>query len=361
MPQLFNNNSSALTATETAAGATQVVLVTTYGALFPDPEAGEWFIATLDDNLGNVEVIKVTSRNGDIFDVVQRDVEPNAVQPSPGTFPAGSVCELRLTAGSMDGFLQNANDQLLGPLDANGQQIIAPSITDGETVGTPSRGASGDTSNEFLVPPGGADPTIGGNAVWHAGNDGTGSGLDADQLDGQEGEFYTARANHTGDELPGADNTGSIGAIATRWATIYATAVTFTSGVINSLRLATGATINEFSTSTALGTSNTKVPTQNAVKQYVDGLFSASASANGFIDLPEGVTIQWGFDSSSGNNSNLSFPKAFGASPWSVVLTPLKNGTADASHTIESMTSTGVIFNSGSGTSGTWFIAIGPT
>ena len=36
------------------------------------------------------------------------------------------------------------------------------------------------------------------------------------------------------------------------------------------LTLATGATINQFSTDTALGTSDTVVPTQNAVKTYVD-------------------------------------------------------------------------------------------
>ena len=44
-----------------------------------------------------------------------------------------------------------------------------------------------------------------------------------------------------------------------------------------SLTLATGATITEFATSTALGTSNTKVPTQNAVKTYVDAQMAATA------------------------------------------------------------------------------------
>ena len=34
-----------------------------------------------------------------------------------------------------------------------------------------------------------------GNAVWHAGNDGAGSGLDADLLDGQEGAYYLDYAN----------------------------------------------------------------------------------------------------------------------------------------------------------------------
>ena len=34
-----------------------------------------------------------------------------------------------------------------------------------------------------------------GNAVWHAGNDGSGSGLDADLLDGQQGSYYYSSAN----------------------------------------------------------------------------------------------------------------------------------------------------------------------
>ncbi|WP_368516647.1 hypothetical protein [Rhizobium sp.] len=37
--------------------------------------------------------------------------------------------------------------------------------------------------------------TIGGNTVWHAGNDGVGSGLDADTLDGQSGAFYQNATN----------------------------------------------------------------------------------------------------------------------------------------------------------------------
>lgn len=40
--------------------------------------------------------------------------------------------------------------------------------------------------------------TISGNSVWHAGNDGVGSGLDSDLLDGQQGSFYTSLSNSTG-------------------------------------------------------------------------------------------------------------------------------------------------------------------
>src|SRR5690606_26097598 len=34
-----------------------------------------------------------------------------------------------------------------------------------------------------------------GNAIWHAGNDGSGSGLDADLLDGQHGSYYRNASN----------------------------------------------------------------------------------------------------------------------------------------------------------------------
>ena len=39
---------------------------------------------------------------------------------------------------------------------------------------------------------------IDGNEVWHAGNDGAGSGLDADLLDGQHGAYYRCYDNFTG-------------------------------------------------------------------------------------------------------------------------------------------------------------------
>jgi len=43
-----------------------------------------------------------------------------------------------------------------------------------------------------------------GNVVWNAGNDGAGSTLDADLLDGQQGSFYTNSTNQTSGTLPEA-------------------------------------------------------------------------------------------------------------------------------------------------------------
>jgi len=50
--------------------------------------------------------------------------------------------------------------------------------------------------------------SVGGNTVWHAGNDGSGSGLDADLLDGQHGSYYYAASNPNGYTTNVGDITG---------------------------------------------------------------------------------------------------------------------------------------------------------
>lgn len=51
--------------------------------------------------------------------------------------------------------------------------------------------------------------TAGGNTVWHAGNDGAGSTLDADLLDGQQGSFYQSASNLNAGTIPSARLTGA--------------------------------------------------------------------------------------------------------------------------------------------------------
>jgi hypothetical protein len=74
-------------------------------------------------------------------------------------------------------------------------------------------------------------------------------------------------------------NPGGTGTIELQAATNVTGALDVTGAATldTSLTLATGATITEFATSTSLGTSDTKVPTQNAVKAYVDAQMSATA------------------------------------------------------------------------------------
>jgi len=53
------------------------------------------------------------------------------------------------------------------------------------------RTSNSGTLTDKLVIPNTGSPTYEGNTLWHAGNDGTGSGLDADLLDGEHGSYYT--------------------------------------------------------------------------------------------------------------------------------------------------------------------------
>jgi len=55
------------------------------------------------------------------------------------------------------------------------------------------------------------DLTIKGNKAWHAGNDGTGSGLDADLLDGKDSAFFTNASNMNAGTLPAARLSGTYG------------------------------------------------------------------------------------------------------------------------------------------------------
>jgi hypothetical protein len=52
----------------------------------------------------------------------------------------------------------------------------------------------GNNDGKLLGRSGSGPLTYDANTIWHAGNDGTGSGLDADLLDGQHGAYYTANA-----------------------------------------------------------------------------------------------------------------------------------------------------------------------
>ena len=76
--------------------------------------------------------------------------------------------------------------------------IGGPSGWGASAHNAPSYGLSTHGGAQFNVGNvSGAPLTFNGNAIWHAGNDGSGSGLDADLLDGQHGSYYYSSANPT--------------------------------------------------------------------------------------------------------------------------------------------------------------------
>lgn len=92
----FSNNASTTLFSTVTVGDTQIVVSPGGGSLFPELTDGNFFMITVVDAQGNLEIMCVTSRNVDTF-TVNRAQENTSAR----AFPEGSVVELRLTAGSI--------------------------------------------------------------------------------------------------------------------------------------------------------------------------------------------------------------------------------------------------------------------
>ena len=92
----FSNNASTKLFSSVTPSDTQVVVSPGGGALFPQLVSGEFFMITVTDVDGNLEIMGVTARSTDTFTVTR------AQENTPArSFPEGATVELRLTAGSI--------------------------------------------------------------------------------------------------------------------------------------------------------------------------------------------------------------------------------------------------------------------
>ena len=114
---LKNNARSTLSASITATDTTIRVRVG-HGVRFPQPSAtGDWFPLTLEDESGNIEILRATARQGDMITVTR-----GAEGTQPRAFIAGDAIELRITAEALKD-LQNGG---VTP------QNVSVSISDGQ-------------------------------------------------------------------------------------------------------------------------------------------------------------------------------------------------------------------------------------
>lgn len=171
---LFANNASALLNTTIINTDTSIEVAAGFGALFPSPSGSQYFLASLEDDSGNYEVVRCTSRSGDILTVVRGQDNTTA----QGFTQNVTRVELRLTAAVIEELVQVNGDVMTGDLDLDGNNLLDAVIngpltqmTAGEIVGVPLRGAAGDSSNEISVPPASGAPTIGGAAILKTGDD----------------------------------------------------------------------------------------------------------------------------------------------------------------------------------------------
>lgn len=109
--QLFSNNGSSLLAVSCDDNQPNITVNTGTGDLFPVVTAGDYCMITIENTLGEYEIMKVTSRPAasDVL-IVERDQEGTAGQ----SFTAGARVELRTTKGTMEHLLQRDGDTIDG-------------------------------------------------------------------------------------------------------------------------------------------------------------------------------------------------------------------------------------------------------
>jgi hypothetical protein len=90
----------------------------------------------------------------------------------------------------------------------SGDVVIKTGTTAGGSEIERIRFNGGDSTQDIVI----SNATLksGSNVYWHAGNDGSGSGLDADTLDGQEGSYYLNTSTTFGGDVSGTYNNISV-------------------------------------------------------------------------------------------------------------------------------------------------------
>lgn len=167
--QKFANNASALLAASITDIETTIQVDAGYGALFPNPGVGEYFLIALENAAGEVEICKVTARATDLFTVV-RGWESTVAQAWTNGV---TRVELRNTAGSMQQMIQRTGDTMEGDLYMSNYSIHDATM-EGETLilpgaiiqGATYQNSSGNTTNQLVIPEDGmSPPTVGGSPI----------------------------------------------------------------------------------------------------------------------------------------------------------------------------------------------------
>jgi hypothetical protein len=161
MPQLFTNNARALLASGITDTATSITIEASKADLFPTantgtgsiPSVNNWFKATLQDALGNVEIVYVRTRNAGsgVFSNVLRGQEGTTAR----AYSAGDVVGLRITAADVEGSIAAANNSV----QLTGNQTIDGVKTFNQTVSGSITGNAGTVTNGVYTT---GDQTIGG-------------------------------------------------------------------------------------------------------------------------------------------------------------------------------------------------------
>jgi hypothetical protein len=121
MTQLFTNRASAKLAASVAPSDTSLTLQSGQGAAFPALSGADFFIGTIQSVDGSaIEIVEVTARSSDMLTIVRAQEGTSA-----GTFAIGDTFEVRITAGTLENFIQSDVIDTDGALAANSDALVA--------------------------------------------------------------------------------------------------------------------------------------------------------------------------------------------------------------------------------------------
>lgn len=181
--------STALSTLGVSAYAKTILDDTTAGAVLTTLGVSAFVQTILDD--ADAATVRATIGANDAGNLTTGTV---AAARLPATMNATGFAGT-ITAGSSASIVREVDTSLLTIAGgSSGNPGANIELYGGSHATVPSQAFYDANTHSFRQAAGSGTPTvvIGGNTVWHAGNDGAGSGLDADLLDGQSSAFYQA-------------------------------------------------------------------------------------------------------------------------------------------------------------------------
>ena len=179
MAVVFSNNAKTTLASTVSTSATSITVVD--GSVFPALNGADYTYVTLEDTSGNVEIVKVTALSSNVLTVVRAQDNTSA-----RAFTSGDKCELRLTAAGLNEVASQADtdtNTTYSVGDGGLTQINFTSADNTKLDGIETGATADQTAAQILT----AIKTV----------DGSGSGLDADSVDGLHATSFVRAKDRT--------------------------------------------------------------------------------------------------------------------------------------------------------------------
>ena len=165
---VFGNNASSLLAV--SINDTIETIQVDDSSSFPAPSGTQFFYATLENDSGDIEIVKVVDNTANVLTLEAGGRGQDGI-PASSFIATVTRVELRLVKIVMEEFIQQSGDAMNGDLDMNSNNVIdaiisGPStqIIAGEIVAVPLRGLAGIATNEIAVPINGTSRATAGAA-----------------------------------------------------------------------------------------------------------------------------------------------------------------------------------------------------